>query len=538
MATNEQIIGTWILISIYALVILYFVIKGALKIKSISDYAVGNVSFSPITVGLALAASMTSAATFVINPGFIAIYGISGVISFGIVFPLASIVSLVLLTKSFRKFGAKFKTLTMSQWIGERYKSKFYSLFVAFLSLLMITFVVLICVAITKVLSKALNVSEVYILLGVIIFVFGYMMFGGANSMVYTNTIQAAIMIIVAIILLTSGYTHFKEGIDGFMNQISQVGSEFASSTNSQSPLFRDYFEIIFCQIVVGIAVVCQPHIITKSLLLKNENKVNKFLTTAIIAEVLFFAVVFVGIFARLEFPDLTSNGTALKSDGIIPAYVVKVFSSGIFSTIVGLIVVLGLLSAGLSTLEGLIQSVSSTITNDIIKPIFGKRIKSDKAFITINKFAIVVLAVVTFFISLNQILYPKLSVAILAQNGVYAYFSVLFVPIIFGIYLKKIKTKAALIASLTAFFMHFGLYYFMPVLIEKKIVNLGYANQYFEGLVRNPAIASAIAIICSVLVGFSIYSYQKYKTKQQENSNQNEPIIEIKEEDKVLEQI
>ncbi len=202
MASASQVIGTWILIAIYASVILYFVIKGALKTKSLSDYAIGNINFSPISVGLSLAASMTSAATFVINPGFIANYGLAGFISFGIVFPLGSLISLIVFTKSFQKYGQSIKALTLAQWIGKRYNSNGYSLFMAFLSLLLITFIVLIIVALTKVLSKSLNVGEIYILVGLIVFVFGYMMFGGANSMVYTNTVQAIIMIIVAVILI------------------------------------------------------------------------------------------------------------------------------------------------------------------------------------------------------------------------------------------------------------------------------------------------------------------------------------------------
>jgi sodium/pantothenate symporter len=252
MATTEQVIGTWILILLYATVILYFVVKGALKIKNLSDYAVGNINFSPVSVGLSLAASMTSAATFVINPGFIANYGLAGFISFGIVFPLGSLLSLIILTKSFQKYGNSIKALTLAQWIGVRYKSKGYSLFVAFLSLLLITFIVLIVVAITKVLSKSLNVDEIYLLVGLTIFVFGYMMFGGANSMVYTNTVQAGIMILVAVILLTSGYEHFSNGINSFFDKLSAIDPSLVGITNPGSPLFRDLFEIVICQLIVG----------------------------------------------------------------------------------------------------------------------------------------------------------------------------------------------------------------------------------------------------------------------------------------------
>jgi len=50
---------------------------------------VGNIAFSLVAVGLSLAASMTSAASF-LNPGFEALYGISGFLSMGIVLPIAA----------------------------------------------------------------------------------------------------------------------------------------------------------------------------------------------------------------------------------------------------------------------------------------------------------------------------------------------------------------------------------------------------------------------------------------------------------------
>ncbi|MFO7447199.1 MAG: sodium:solute symporter, partial [Ignavibacteriaceae bacterium] len=136
-ASEHMVAATWIVILLYVAVILFFVIRGALKTKNITDFTVGNISFPPFAVGLALAASMTSAATFIINPGFIAYYGISAIISYAFVLPAASIISLIVLTKSFRKYGYNVKAFTMAQWMGSRYNSKGYSLFFAFLSLLL-----------------------------------------------------------------------------------------------------------------------------------------------------------------------------------------------------------------------------------------------------------------------------------------------------------------------------------------------------------------------------------------------------------------
>src|SRR5690606_21588413 len=205
-------------------------------------------------------------------------------------------------------------------------ESRNFALFFAFLSLLLLTFIVLICVGMTKVLAKALNASELYVLIGIVVFVFGYMMFGGANSMVYTNTIQALLMLVVAFILLGSGYEHFSQGVHGFLDKLSAIDPNLTKPTNPASFLFRDYFEIIFCNFVVGVAIVCQPHIITKSLLLKEESEVNRYLFVSILVEAIFFMVVVTGLYARLTFPDLTTDGVALKMDGIVSAYVVREF--------------------------------------------------------------------------------------------------------------------------------------------------------------------------------------------------------------------
>jgi len=97
--SKEVILSTWIVVLIYACIVLFFVVRGALKTKTLSDYATGSLAFSPSMVGLSLAASMTSAATFIINPGWIAIYGMGAFIAFAITLPLAAYLSLIVLTK-------------------------------------------------------------------------------------------------------------------------------------------------------------------------------------------------------------------------------------------------------------------------------------------------------------------------------------------------------------------------------------------------------------------------------------------------------
>jgi len=261
---------------------------------------------------------------------------------------------------------------------------------------------------------------------------------------------------------------------------------------------------VIFCQIIVGVAIVCQPHIITRSLLLKKDKDVNKFLTVAIIVQALFFMVVAAGLYARLFFPDLTINGNKIPLDGVMSSFVVSRFP-----VYIAVVLVLGMLSAGMATLEGLIQSLSTTFTSDIIKPLTGGRIIKEKGSPTglisellVNRFVIGIMAVIAFFISYQQLLSPDLSVGIFAQNGVYAYFSAAFVPMVFGIFIKNAPRVAVMAASVTAVLVHFSIYY-------------GRLTPYMAEGTRNPGISSAIAILSSLLVATLIYFIKRKKSNE-----------------------
>lgn len=493
----------WLSLTAYMGVIVFIVIRGALQTKSMADYAVGSLSFSPWAVGLSLAASMTSAATFIINPGFVAYYGISSVLSMAVFMPIGALISLIVVSKGFRKIGANVKATTLAQWIGIRYDSSNFALFFGFLSLLLITFIVLICVGMTQVLSQALGTELLPTLICSVTFIFGYMMFGGANSMVYTNVIQAFIKVFVGGILLFSGYELFAGGFGPFLQKLSNIDPNLATAYNPESPLFRDFFEVVICQLIVGVAIVCQPHIITRSLFLKNEKDVNRYLIVACLVLMFFFSVVFVGLYARIDFPDLTLDGNPISVDKMMSTYVTTHFSPTM-----SILMVIGIFSAGIATLEGLIQSISATLTSDFIKPLAGdflvKTESNPKGLLSeflLHKLVIIVLAVVAILISYNQLINPDLSVGIFAQNGVYGYFSAAFVPVLFGTFLKDMPKIVPIVSSVVALITHFGIYY-------------GRITPYMQEGTRNPGISTAIAIVVSVLVGGILYlTIKKPKT-------------------------
>ena len=77
----------WTLFIVYLLGTSYLGYLGYKKTEGFSSFAIGKGDLSPFVVGVTLAASTASAATFIINPGFVYVDGLSAWINTGFVFP-------------------------------------------------------------------------------------------------------------------------------------------------------------------------------------------------------------------------------------------------------------------------------------------------------------------------------------------------------------------------------------------------------------------------------------------------------------------
>lgn len=446
----------WLLFGAYLLVVSTVAFVGIRKVSGFASFSVGSREVSPVFVGLSLAANLTSAATFIINPGLIYLYGISGFIGYAIATPLGIILGLTIMSKAFRQIGDKYTALTVPQWIGDRFEDQRLTLFFAFISLLLITFVVLIVVGLTLVLANVLEIPQWAAMAIVIGFPLVYIMFGGASAHTMTNSAQAVIMVAVALVLIGSGIGYLEGGLGGLLERLRSIDPVLAQPTNPDSLLFRDWFEVVVANFVIGIAIITQPHILSKALYLKSERDMTKYLATGFIVLTLFFLVLVVGLYARVLMPEVD-----LPPDQIVPTYIVEVFSPGMRA-----LVLIGLVAAGFSTLEGLLVALSTIFSNDIYRQYATRngRLSLDEIDargMRYSKYFLLALAPVIALFSYQQIVSPDLSVAIFAQNGVYALFSATFVPIIFGIFTERIRKQVILAAAVMALVVHFGMYYF-----------------------------------------------------------------------------
>ena len=467
----------WILFVGYLGVMVGLAAWGRRKAQSMQSYAVGSRNVSPLMVGLSLAVNMTSVATFVINPGLVYAYGWAGIVGYGLAVPMGIFVGLIIVSKRFRQVGDSVTALTIPQWVGDRFGDGRLTVGFAAISLLQVTFLVLIVVAIVRVLMSVLGLPMGVALVMVVLFSYGMIFLGGASVHVVSNTIQGVIMLVVAVLLVASGVELFSGGIAGLAEQLGDVAPHYASVVNPDSLLFRDLFEVLVANFLIGLAIIMQPHIMSKALYLRSERDVNAYLATAVVTGTVFTTVLLVGLYARLDL------GDALQPDAVVATYIATEFSPALRA-----LIMLGVLAAGFSTLEGVALALSSIVANDLYG-VLARRAGVDPEVVRgrlllVGRLVLVALVPITMLFSWDQLVSPELSVAIFAQNGVYALFAATFAPVLFGVFSRGGNALVAGVAATTALAVHFGMTY-------------GEIGPYHN----NPAVPAACALVVSTVV-------------------------------------
>ncbi len=438
---------------------------GMRRTKDIKGFAIGNKDMSPYVIGFTLAASIASTATFVINPGFVYKDGLSAFLHYGVASSLGILTAFILLTRGFLRLGEQHQALTIPQWIYHRYQSRQLSLFFAFINLLSITFVVLILVGCSLLMTGLFPLEQKHALVIILVFVFSYVLMGGAYAHAYTNTMQGLMMLFIALFLFVQGFKYID---GGFISSLTSVGKDYASAINPNSNLYYSFFSVFVSGFIVTFALMLQPHILTKVLYLRGEKDINKFIATTVIVGFCFSLMLVIGFYARFAGLEIQAQDTVVRE------YLFFEFGQSEAGQYVLTFIFLTLLAGGMSTLDGILVSLSAMVINDIVTPLAGKMKNS----LMWSRILLVVVGLISLWIAWN----PPALVGLFAQKGIYGLAAASAAPILFGVLLKAELSKFVVT---TAAFLGLAIHLIL--------------NQ-FAGMV-NPAVSATIAILISTAI-------------------------------------
>jgi sodium/pantothenate symporter len=474
----------WGLFALYVAGTSWLAWRGHKKTSDIVSFSIGRGDMPSWLVGITLAASLASTATFVINPGFVYAHGVSALMHLGVAAGAGLTTGLLVMSVGFRRVGARTAAITLPQWIGRRYGSKGLATLFAAINLLSFTFVVLIVGGISIMMQQTMGLTNMESLLLTIVFVFGYIFIGGTYAHAYTNSLQGALMIVVTAIVLASGIPHFEGGIGEFLGRVGAGDPNLLRVLNPASNLFSTFFSVFVAGFVIGFALVCQPHIMTKALYVKSDREVWKYLAYTVVVSSLFTGLLLVGLYARAAgIPEaaLTDPATGMfRQDLAVAVYLGTTFSPVVLSFIS-----VAILAAGMSTLDGILVALSSIAANDLVLNLTRDSLLKEWPEERKRRFGhsasqviLVLMGVAAFAVALHP---PRL-LGIFGQLGVYGIVSASTVPILFGILFPRMNGAAALSAALIGAGVHFAL--------------------YFSNFSANPAVTATWGLLASVAAG------------------------------------
>jgi sodium/pantothenate symporter len=497
----------WILFSIYLSGAAYLGWRGHLKTKDFSSFAIGAGDLSPFVVGVTLAASTASAATFIINPGFVYVNGLAGFMHLGLSVYLGFMTMLILLSFRFRRRGEEMRALTIPDWIGKRFGSKSFSLYFAIINLLSFAFIVLLVGGVSIVMQQLLGVSNVVAVLITLSFVTGYVLFGGTYAHVFTNMFQGFLMILVTLVILWSGMKLMLSEPD-LWARIRMKDPHLLGWVNPGSLLYKDFFSTYVAGFCIGGALVCQPHILTKALYVKSDRAVRDYIIVFGVVFLLFTLLLLAGFWAYLTVPEELfvdpSNG-AFRQDLVMTVYLRMVFPDWLF-TVISVV----LLAAAMSTLDGLLVGISTITANDLALNLIDKmgagrrsQEKMMKLALRISHMVLIVIAVLVFLVTLH----PPPLLGIFGQTGVYGLVLAAVPPLLAGVLFKKAPLGLVWGMSILAIVVHFALFF--------------WGKRWFSssGLAfDNPGVTAAIGLLLSapptLLFTWGLSKRDRYETR------------------------
>lgn len=436
-----------LLFVIFAVVTYVLSVIGMRQTSSLKTFAIGRGDMSPWLAGVTMAASVASTATFVINPGFVYRDGVSAWAHYGLGAMMGLITALIVLSNGFQRLGKALQVVTLPDFVRKRYQSRALGMAFAGMSLFYISFIVLILSGSALIVQQLFSVGYHVALVFLMVFVFGYVLMGGTYAHAYTNAMQGVMMIGIAFVVFFSGAKHF--GLN-FFDKLRSVSDNYAAWVNPSSDLYGDFFSVFISSFLITFALMLQPHILTKVLYLKEDKKdLNVFLSVTIVVSLVFSSMLFVGFFARMD------GLVVERQDLVVLQYLPTVFSP----YMVGIILV-ALLAAGLSTLDGILVAISSVVVADLM--LAGKDMNEPtlaKRALAMSRYVLVGVGLISLALAWE----PPARLGLFAQQGVYALVAASAAPVILGILSSRPQRPAKIfflsgVALSVHFFMRYGL--------------------------------------------------------------------------------
>lgn len=422
--------GVWIGIIVYivlALIIAYLS-RSETKVTDMSGYFLGNRQMNGFVSALSYSATTYSAFMMVGLAGLTYAGGV-GALGFEIVYFMG--VSLVsVFGPRFWRVGKAFGYVTPSEMLGDRYSNKGVAAVVSLAScVFLIPYSAVQLSGVGYLLQGmtggAITFTEGVVLATILAIVFS--LIAGIRSVMWTDSLQALVMIVTSTIVVLLIIVH----LGGF-------GSFFHALHTSYPQMLvvpgKGYFSFLT---FLGLTVpwfffsLSNPQVSQRLYMPSSLKSMRRMLLGFLCFGFIYTLVsVLWGFSALLQFPHLATADLATP----------KLLASGLVPPVLGVIVMVGIMAAAISTIDSILLTLSSLFARDVYGAMSQKN--TDALQLSVGKVVIPIISVLAFLFAMLKVnLIAVLSVA--SSAGL-----IVVVPALIGAFFWKRGTAAGVFTS------------------------------------------------------------------------------------------
>lgn len=475
-------VWSWIYFIIFFIIMIVLAVQGLKKTKRAVDFSTAPRAYGPFVIGITLTATTASAAAILGNPGMVYAqgwpalwYAMGGYSAIA----LAWASSAFLLSRIGKNANAK----SMADFMGIRFQSPLLRVLTATATIFSIYYIAGQFAGFGLVFAEATGINYLTgVIIGSIIMAV-YISIGGSHAEILTSFVQGLIMIFLAIVITIVVVIHVG-GIGTIDRVLTDIDPMYSSSVVFKDPMFGPFTGIaIFVSLgLFGLS----PQLSKIWLALDDEKNVSKallwgFAGMSLMALIMWFG----GLGSRVMFPDVSPDTAILH----LLIETLPTWLTGIM--------MVGILSAILSTTAGLFLVVSVALAVDIyrdtIVPMRKKKVAEavlDRQVLMSQRIFIPILVVGGVLIAQN----PPQFITQLMWMGIGLFTGSVIPALVLGSLWKGVTRKAAEISSVVGF---------LTFLFLTFVVGLGMGSEFFQVPWAAAGVSSLVSTILLVILSF-----------------------------------
>lgn len=363
---------SWLFLVVYVALMVGIGVFAQRRIRHADDFATARGSYGALFLALAFASSTASGATFLGSPALSYEWGLAAQWS-NFLYPMGLYFGVLICMRLIATSGHHFGNRSIPEYLGDRYQSEGIRVLVTLLSLVLMFYLAGQLVSGLVMFEVMLGLPKSWALAITVTVLLVYVVLGGAHADILTDGVQGFMMLALAVLVIVLVLVGF--GVDGgFPGVVANLGAQdenLVKPLNPATPLFHSWWSLVAI-VLAHMPLGLLPHLGNKLWALKSSGRQLQFVRLAFAFGLTLGMLGLGGLLSRALL------GDALFEPGANPNSALPALFIDLFPTWLAALIGIGVLSAVMSTADGLVVSSSQIVANDLYRRTLAPRLHPD----------------------------------------------------------------------------------------------------------------------------------------------------------------